>query len=79
VKFTGQELSDIRDAVFSKVETLGEHLEALDGVVERLERRERVFPFAVGVEGVRAAKGMRSDMEARRDRLQALAERLVDL
>lgn len=75
MEFTGDELADIREALFSKVGSLSANLETLADTIKALDAGETVCPLPGGAAGVRIAQDMFMGMRLHRDRLQDLAER----
>ena len=73
MKFTSSELDDIGQALCAKVDTLGTHLETLDEMARQLDAGEPV-PML----DRRAVREIRKDIRLRRDRLQALLDRISD-
>lgn len=76
LKFNTDELEDIRDALYNRVESLKENMGTLVSVQEGLANGRAIPPFAPGEAGIRATKGMVASMEVRKDRIERLIERV---
>lgn len=78
MRFDRSELEDVREALYSRVESFDEHLKTLDGVIQQLDAGETVPLFARGSNGIQAAQEMYKGFRVRRDRVQELAGRVSD-